>query len=112
MLRAHGGIERPLLIAGVAGDSFLSAVTAKHAERHDGEDEEQQQCGNERHAALTVGRGLMPRHHELTPAAFMTAMTRVMVIGLAGLIGFVNVTFKLIEQTALQSAVNIWLAFK
>jgi len=39
-------------------------------------------------------------------------MTRVMVIGWAGMIGFVNVTCRLIEQTVLQSAASIWPAFK
>jgi hypothetical protein len=49
--------------------------------------------------------------HEFTPAVIMTAMTRLIMIGVA-LIGFVNVKATLTVQTLVQSAAVIWPAFK
>ena len=114
LLRADRRGECPLLVTGITRDSLLGSVAAKHAQGHDGDHDEQQHGGDQHHAALTMRLRVAWRVHEFTPAAFMVAMTRriVMVGGFCGGIGLVNVIATLTEQTLVQSVASIWLAFK
>src|SRR5213082_2810323 len=80
------------LLAQVAGDLFLGAEAAEHAERQDGDDEQQQETRYQRHAALaaspqtTDAEEGCSRLHVCTPARAMTWMTRskAMVAGCPG----------------------------
>jgi hypothetical protein len=45
-------MQRAVFLAQVARDPLLGAEAAEHAQRQDGDDEEQQQAGDERHATL------------------------------------------------------------
>ena len=103
------------LLAQVAGDLFLGAEAAEHAERQDGDDEQQQEARDQSHTALAASQQATDSEacssvHVCTPARAMTWMTRskAMVAGCsvarAGLYsGLVKVRITRTELTLFQS---------
>src|SRR5260370_26375316 len=80
---AGGGLHGALLLAHIAGDFFLYAEAAEHADRHDGDDQQQQQTGYQ-HDAELIGAKIVRLRHVYSPVCFITAMLRrsTMVAGL------------------------------
>jgi len=67
LLGADRGLSRTLLLAHIAGDFLLNAEAAEHAERHDGDDQQQQQAGYQHDAALIGARAASLLRHVYSP---------------------------------------------